>query len=39
MITDNLKDVAKGTFASSFLAIIGALVVYTLIKGWQSAHK
>lgn len=39
MITDNLKDVAKGTFASSFLAIIGALVVYSLIKAWQASHS
>lgn len=38
MIADGIKSAAKGTFNSSLLAVVGAAVVYFLIKGWQKAR-
>jgi uncharacterized membrane protein YeaQ/YmgE (transglycosylase-associated protein family) len=39
MITDKVKDTAKGAFASSLFALVGAVVCYFIIKAWQKARS
>lgn len=38
MITDGAKFAAKDAFKGALMQIVGAVVVYLAIKGWQRYH-
>jgi hypothetical protein len=36
MIVDGIKDTAKGAFKASLFPLIGAAIVYVILKSWEG---
>ncbi len=39
MIMDGIKETAKGAFKGSLFPLIGAAIIYLVIKAWQKAKN